>query len=179
MTEFNDRLMTTPPASKTKITRFKPFAYVVVPLLAILFQVYVPRFLDYLSYLELPLLVTVYFALMRRQPIAGCLIGCGIGLAQDSLSHHELGTFGMAKTLVGYFAASISMRFDVENSALRFILSFFFFLFHQVFFWVLARGLLGQNLDFQVPQTIIFAFLNAVVAVPLFLILDKLRTDEL
>lgn len=164
---------------KSKISKFKPVAYIVPPLIAILFQVYVPRFASYLSYLELPLLVTVYFALMRRQPVAGAVIGCGIGLAQDALSQHPLCMQGIVKTLVGYFAASISMRFDVENVALRFVLSFFFFVIHQFFLWVLARGLLGQSMDLQVPQTIIFAFLNAVVAIPLFLVLDRLKTEEL
>jgi hypothetical protein len=42
----------------------------------------------------------------------------------------------------------------------------------------MASGLLGQHLEFQLPQSIIFAFLNAIVAVPLFLILDKLRTMD-
>ncbi len=174
---FDDNLLPNTPR-KTKVPKFRLAAYLVIPLLAILFQVYIPRFFEYLSYLELPLLVTVYFSIMRRQPIAGALIGAVIGLLQDSLSHHPLGMFGIVKTLVGYFAASISQRFDVENSALRFILSFFFFLFHQLFFWVMASGLLGQQLEFQLPQTIIFAFLNAVVAVPLFLILDRLKTVE-
>jgi rod shape-determining protein MreD len=177
MSEFGENLIPGV-TTKTKISRFRPASYVLIPLLAILFQVYVPRFFEYLSYLELPLLATVYFALMRRQPVAGAIIGTGIGLAQDSLSAHPLGMFGIVMTLVGYFAASISQRFDVENSALRFILSFFFFLFHQVFFWVLARGLLGQSLDLMVPQKIIFAFLNAVVAVPLFLILDRLKIED-
>ena len=177
MSEFAENLI---PGlnTKTKISRFRPASYVLIPLAAILFQVYVPRFVEYLSYLELPLMVTVYFAIMRRQPVAGAIIGAAIGLAQDSLSSHPLGMFGIVMTLAGYFAASISQRFDVENSALRFILSFFFFLFHQVFFWVLARGLLGQNLDLLVPQKIIFAFLNSVVAVPLFLILDKLKIED-
>lgn len=174
---LDDNLLPTTPRA-SKVPHFRPVAYLVIPLLAILFQVYVPRFVEYLSYLELPLLVTVYFAIMRRQPVAGAVIGSAIGLVQDSLSQHPLGMFGIVKTLVGYFAASISQRFDVENSALRFILSFFFFLFHQFFFWVMASGLLGEHLEFQLPQTIIFAFLNAVVAVPLFLILDKLRTVE-
>ncbi len=178
MTELNDNLMGVVPA-KSKISRFRPVAYIVPPLLAILFQVYVPRFASYLSYLELPLLVTVYFALMRRQPVAGAIIGCLIGLAQDALSQHPLGMQGIVKTLVGYFAASISMRFDVENVALRFILSFFFFVFHQFFLWVLGRGLLGMSMDLQAPQTIIFAFLNALVAAPLFLVLDRLKSEEL
>ena len=53
---------------------------------AILFQVYVPRFISYLSYLELPLLVTLYFSAMRRSPTLGVFLGMVIGLAQDSLS---------------------------------------------------------------------------------------------
>jgi rod shape-determining protein MreD len=153
-------------------------AYVLPPLIAVLFQIYVQRFVPYLSYLELPLLVTVYLSLMRRQPVVGGILGCVIGLVQDSLGMHLLGVYGIVKTLVGYFAASVSQRFDVENVALRFVLSFFFFLFHQVLLWVLGRGLLGQSLVAQVPQTIIFAFLNAVVALPLFMVLDKLRVEE-
>ncbi|MBI4892033.1 MAG: rod shape-determining protein MreD [Acidobacteria bacterium] len=178
MSELNDKLLGVLPG-KSKISRFRPVAYIVPPLLAILFQIYVPRFASYLSYLELPLLVTVYFALMRRQPVAGAVIGCLIGLAQDALSQHPLGMQGIVKTLVGYFAASISMRFDVENVALRFILSFFFFVFHQLFLWVQGRGLHGMSMDLQAPQTIIFAFLNAVVAAPLFLVLDRLKSEEL
>lgn len=178
MTEINGHLSGRG-LGKSKISRFRPVAYILPPLAAILFQVYVPRFASYLSYLELPLLVTVYFALMRRQPVAGAVIGCSIGLAQDALSQHPLGMQGIVKTLVGYFAASISMRFDVDNVALRFVLSFFFFVIHQFFLWVLARGLLGQAMDLQIPQTIIFAFLNAVVAIPLFLVLDRLKIEEL
>src|SRR5262245_19349364 len=147
----------------------------VVPLAAIVFQVYVPRFIAYLSYLELPLLVTVYFALKKRSPIGGLLFGAGVGLAQDSLSHHPLGMFGIVKTLVGYFAASVSQRFDVENSVVRLVLGFFFFFFHQFFFWVLSQALLGEALDFQPQTTLVLAMLNAAVAAPLYHMFDRLR----
>lgn len=177
MSSFDESLIPNAPR-RQKVLRFRAAWWILIPLGAILFQVYVRRLVAFLGYLELPLLVTVYFSLMRRQPVAGALIGSVVGLAQDSLSQHPLGMFGIVKTLVGYFAASISMRFDVENHALRFILSFFFFLFHQFFFWVLTRGLLGQSLDVPIPQNIIFAFLNAVVAVPLFAILDRLKSEE-
>jgi rod shape-determining protein MreD len=160
---------------KERSSRFHAAYWIVIPLLAILFQVYVPRFLPYLSYLELPLLVTVYFSLMRREPVSGAITGTLIGLVQDSLSSQPLGMFGIVKTLVGYFAGSISMRFNVDNQALRFLLSFVFFFFHQLLFWVLARALLGQALEFQPAQAIIYGALNAVVAVPMFLILDRLR----
>jgi rod shape-determining protein MreD len=173
MTEF-DRLLSDVPR-KTRISRFRPAVFVLVPLIAILFQVYVPLFFQYLSYLELPLLVTVYFALMRRSPVAGVLFGSAIGLVQDSLSSHPIGMFGIVKTLVGYFAASVSLRFDVDNPVVRLILGFFFFFFHQFFYWVLARALLGQKLDFDFQQTLIFGLLNALVALPLFHLLDKLK----
>lgn len=167
--EFNE------PSQKTRISKFNIAAIVGIPLAAILFQVYVPRFIPYLRFLELPLLVTVYFALMRRSPMAGVLFGAGIGLAQDSLSNSYLGMFGIVKTLVGYFAASVSQRFDVENSVVRLVLGFFFFFFHQFFYWVLSRALLGEALDFEPQQTMVVAVLNAAVAVPLYHILDKLK----
>jgi rod shape-determining protein MreD len=163
------------PSRKSRIWKVRLAWMIGIPLAAILFQVYVPRFLTFLSYLELPLLVTVYFALMRRSPLAGVAFGVGIGLAQDSLSQHPLGMFGIVKTLVGYFAASVSQRFDVDNSVVRLVLSFFFFFFHQFFYWVLARALLGEAILFEPQQTIVLAMLNAAVAVPLFLLLDKLR----
>jgi rod shape-determining protein MreD len=112
---------------------------------------------------------------MRRQPVVGVLVGAAVGLAQDSLSQQPLGIFGIVKTLVGYFAASVSMRFDVDNPVIQFVLSFFFFVFHEFFKWVLIRALLGQQLDFFVQQTLLFGLVNAVVAVPLFLILDKMK----
>ena len=72
-----------------------------------------------------------------------------IGLVQDSLSHQPIGMFGIVKTLVGYFAASVSQRFDVENPIVTLILSFFFYFFHQFFYWVLARALLGEALHLR------------------------------
>lgn len=174
MTEFTETF-TEPRKKKDVVSRFNVLAMIGIPLAAILFQVYVPQFIKYLAYLELPLLVTVYFALMKRSPIVGVLFGAGIGLAQDSLSSHPLGMFGIVKTLVGYFAASVSQRFDVENPAVRLVLAFFFCFFHQFFYWVLARALLGEGLDFDPQQTIVLAMLNAAVAVPLFHILDKLK----
>jgi rod shape-determining protein MreD len=160
---------------KTRVSKFNVAAMVGIPLAAILFQIYVPRFLNYLSYLELPLLVTVYFSLMKRSPVAGVFFGAAIGLAQDSLSHNPLGMFGIVKTLVGYFAASVSQRVDVENPMVRLVVGFFFFFFHQFFYWVLVRALLGEALEFDPQQTLVIAILNAVVAVPLYHILDKLK----
>ncbi|MBV8844088.1 MAG: rod shape-determining protein MreD [Bryobacterales bacterium] len=163
---------------KDRDSKFQWVKLAGVPLAAILFQVYVPRFFTYLAYLELPLLVTVYFSLSRRSPVAGVLYGASVGLAQDSLSHHPLGMYGIVKTLVGYFAAFVSLRFDVRNPSVRAILAFFFYFFHEFFYWVLTRALLGQPVDFSPARTLVLAVLNAAVAPPLFRILDKLKTTE-
>lgn len=173
MNEFSETF--TEPRKKDRVSKFNVASIILIPLAAILFQVYVPQFVKYLSYLELPLLVTVYFALMRRSPVTGVLFGAGVGLAQDSLSSHPLGMFGIVKTLVGYFAASVSQRFNVENAGVRLVLAFFFFFFHQFFYWVLSRALLGEALAFELEQTFVLAILNALVAVPLYHILDKLK----
>ena len=158
-----------------RISHFRTWVMVAVPLAAILFQGYVPMLFDFLAFLELPLLVVVYFALMRRSQISGLLIGAAVGLAQDSLSKNPLGMFGIVKTLVGYFASSIGVRLDVDNTALRFVLTFFFYVFHQFFYWVLARALLAQQLAFEPQTTLLLGLLNALVGVSLYYFLDKLR----
>src|SRR5580658_8657517 len=79
--------------------------------------------------LELPLLVTIYFALSRRNPSAGLLLGMVVGVAQDSLSHTPIGLYGIAKTLVGFVASSLGSRIDVEHPLSRFFLTLFFFYF--------------------------------------------------
>src|SRR6516225_7940345 len=118
-----------------QISRFRFWVMLAVPLAAILFQVYVPLFFQFLGFLEMPLLVVVYFALMRRSQVHGLFVGALVGLAQDSLSKNPLGMFGIVNTLVGYFAASVGVRFDVDNVVVRFLLAFFFYGFHQVFYW--------------------------------------------
>jgi rod shape-determining protein MreD len=176
MTEYGDRYLVG--SQREQVSRFRARVMFVVPLAAILFQVYVPRldFLGFLSYLELPLLVTIYFALMRRSQIGGLFIGAFIGLAQDSLSIKQpLGMFGIVDTLVGYFAASVGLRIDVEHSVIRLLLTFFFYFFHQFLYWVLARGLLGRQIPFEIQRTLVLGLLNAIVGVTLFHFLDKLR----
>ncbi len=174
MTEYGD-LLKQLERRKRKASRFRPILLFLVPVTAILFQVYVPLFFRYLGYLELPLLVTIHFALASRRQTAGLFYGALIGMAQDALSSHPIGMFGIVKTLVGYFSASISLRFDVDNPVARFLLALFFFVFHQLFYWILSRALLGSALEFSLRQTLLFAVLNAVVAVPLFHLLDKLE----
>jgi rod shape-determining protein MreD len=162
---------------KDSVSKYSPIVVVLVMAASIAFWVYVPMFLPYLAYLELPLLVTVYFSLMKHNQILGTLSGAAIGLVQDALaiSQHPLGMYGISKTLVGYFASSLSLRFDVDNQALRFFVVLFFFFFHALMYWMLTSALLAQTAAFAFVETSMTALLNAFTAVPLFLLLDKLK----
>jgi rod shape-determining protein MreD len=174
MTYSSDRILLSN-QRESRISKFRAWVMVAVPLVAILFQVYIPLFFQVIGYLELPLLVTVYFALMRRSPLGGMMVGAGVGLVQDSLSKNPLGMFGIVKTLVGYFAASVGMRFDVDHILVRLVLCFFFYIFHQFFYWVLAGALLGQHLAFDAQRTLLLGGLNALVGISLFHFLDRLK----
>jgi rod shape-determining protein MreD len=176
MTYSGDRILLSS-QREGQVSRFRAWVMVLVPLGAILFQVYVPMFFPFLKFLEMPLLVVIYFAVMRRNQISGLAIGALVGLAQDSLSQKTpLGMYGIVKTLVGYFAASVGVRLDVDHALLRLLLAFFFYIFHQFFYWVMARALLGQQqLVFEWGKTLAVAALNAIVAVALFRFLDRLR----
>jgi rod shape-determining protein MreD len=161
-------------------TRYPIWVFFGVPVAALLVQVYLPLFqtLKFVSRIELPLLVTIYFALMRRSQIRGLTIGMILGLAQDSLMSQRIGMFGICKTLVGYFAASIGMQFDVEHPFVRMVLCFVFYLFHQFLYWVLQRALLDQPVVFDLQTTLVLALINSLIGVALFHFLDKLRSRD-
>ncbi|MCZ2156030.1 MAG: rod shape-determining protein MreD [Bryobacterales bacterium] len=158
-----------------QMVRFPWWVLLLASLLAVLFQVYVPVTFRFLNFLEMPLLMAVYFPLMWRRQIPGTLFGCILGLFQDTLSHHPIGMFGISKTLVGYFTATVGMRFEVDHWAVRFLLVLFFFVFHRVFYWVLSNSVLQIPLELDPSRMIISGLLNAVVGIFLFNIIDRTR----
>ncbi len=167
-------------AREVRRAGYPVWVYFAVPLGALLIQVYLPLFqtLHLISRIELPLLVTIYFAIMSRSQLRGLAIGVFLGLAQDSLFQQHIGMYGICKTLVGYFSASIGMQFDVENSLVRLILCFIFYLFHQFLYWVLQRSLLDLPTLFDARTELLLAAVNAVIGVVIFHFLDKLRRHE-
>jgi rod shape-determining protein MreD len=174
MSEYSDELLKRP-VRENWFSRFQVVALVILTLLAIIAQVYIPRLIPNTEFLEIPLLLTIYFGLMRHNQLSALFFGAFVGLAQDSLSHLPLGMYGIAKTLVGYFAASVSMRFDVDNMPVRFTLTLSFFFFHQFFYWIMRRALLGQIVPLDPQKILLQAVLNSIVAVPLYLILDRMK----
>ncbi len=176
MNETSDQILA-PAIRDSWFNRFQVVALAAITLISIIGKFYLPRLIPHTEWLELPLLLTIYFGLMRHSPIASLFFGAFVGLAEDSLSpaNIPIGMYGITKTLVGYFASSVSQRFNVESSLIRMVLCFFFFCFHAFFYWLMRRALLGQIIPFDPEDVFVHGALNSVVALPLFLILDRLR----
>ena len=150
-----------------------------VPLGAILLQVLLPRLIPALAILDLPLLVTLFFAIGRRNPIAGTATGACIGLLQDVLTSQPIGVNGMAKSVVGYAAASLGSRIDVENTATRTILTFGFTLLHSALLYLIKRRLLDiHGFHLLWLHELLRALVNTVVAIPVFLLLDRWKQQD-
>jgi len=160
---------------ESRISRYRFWVMLVIPLAALLFQIYVPLFFRFLKFLDLPLLVVIYLGVMRRNPVSGLLMGAAVGLAQDSLAKTPLGMYGIVNTLVGYFAASIGMKLDVENVTMRLLLAYFFFILHELLYWIMQRALLRELPPFDWQGWLVTGLLNALVGAALFHFLDKLR----
>jgi rod shape-determining protein MreD len=85
---------------------------------ALLLQMVLPSQLPFFQYIDLALLITVYFSL-QRAPISGMLVGVVGGIGQDAIGGGILGVQGFAKTLLGYLVAIASIRFSLENPLAR------------------------------------------------------------
>jgi rod shape-determining protein MreD len=158
---------------------FPPAVAILVPLAAIILQALLPRPFPRLAILDLPLIVTVFFAVSRRNPVAGTLTGAAIGLLQDALTNQPIGVNGMAKSVIGYIAASIGIQVDVENLTTRVLINFGFFLINSFLLYLIDRHLLGlTNFHIQWVHELIRAAINTLVALPIFFLLDNTKQRE-
>lgn len=71
------------------------------------------------SYFDLPLIYTIYYGFTLASPTGSIAIGSALGLMQDSLSGAILGLNGFSKTLIGFLAALVGLRFDVDQPIVR------------------------------------------------------------
>lgn len=145
------------------------------PLLAVFLQAFIPIKLHFFDVFDLPLLVTIYFAMSRRNPITGLLQGSIIGLVQDSLTRDMIGMYGIAKTLVGFAASQLGAKIDSDNPGSRFLITLTFYLGHQAVYFMVARGLVRQPIDWHWAHEILGGVANALLAVFLFAVLDRFR----
>jgi len=159
-----------------EVYRFSLPVAIFVPLLAIFLQAFIPHIFPFFSsYFDLPLLVTIFFAMARRNPVTGLLTGAAIGLAQDALGSHPIGVYGIAKTFVGFGASSLGVKLDVESVGTRLLVTTGFYVVHEVLYFLIARGMVRLDLHWSWPHELGAAVANAVLGVFLFALMDRLK----
>jgi rod shape-determining protein MreD len=158
---------------------FRPVVTVLAPLLCILLQAMLPKTWAKFDYVDLPLIAVIFFAVSRRNPITGTITGTLIGLLQDGLTSHPFGVFGIAKGIIGYVVASIGFAVDVDNVISRVLLNFCFSLVQSGLLYLISRRLLADpSVHLQPVHQLICATVNAVVALPVFMLLDRFKIRE-
>ena len=161
---------------QVEVYRFSIPVTIGVPLLALFVQAFVPlRLPRFAVYIDLPLLVTIFFAMARRNPISGLLTGAVIGLAQDMLGHNPIGIYGIAKTVVGYGASSLGVKLDVENAGARLLVTLGFYFVHAAVYFTVAHGLVNMTQTWSWPHGLLAGLANAFLGVILYFLLDKFK----
>lgn len=158
-----------------EVYRFGPGATVLIPLVALLVQAWFPVHLPFVGIFDLPLLVTIFFAVARRNQVSGMVTGGLIGLAQDALAGLPLGVYGIANTVVGYGASSLGVKIDVENPGSRLLMTMLFYFVHQVIFFLVARGLVNMAVEPRWTHEVARAAANGLMAILLFALLDRFK----
>jgi len=161
--------------AQVEVYRFSVPATVLIPLTAVFLQAWLPLRLHFFSIFDLPLLITIGFATARRSPLAGLFTGSLIGILQDALTHHPIGLYGISKTVVGFGASSLGIKLDVENAGARFLLTIFFYVVHEVVYFLIARGLVGLHMAWSWPHEFLSGMANALLGVFVFLLLDRVK----
>jgi rod shape-determining protein MreD len=160
---------------QVEVYRFSIPATIGIPLIALFLQAFLSRHSTSFSYIDLPLLVTIFFAMARRNPVSGLLTGAVIGLAQDALTGLPLGLYGISKTIVGFLASSLGVKLDVENAGARVLVILAFYMIHASVFFTVARGMVSLALTWSWGRGILSGLANAIVGVILFYFLDKFK----
>jgi len=160
---------------QVEVYRFSWPATLGIPLAALVLQAFLPIWLPFVRIFDLPLLVLICFATARRNPLAGLVTGGLIGILQDALTHQPIGLYGISKTVVGFGASSLGIKLDVENAGARFLLTIFFYVIHEVVYFMIARGMVGLQMAWSWPRELLSGVANAALGVVIFILLDRVK----
>ena len=157
------------------VYRVHPAAFWVSLFIALLLQVSLPVKVPLARLFDFPLLMTIYFASVRRSKIFGMALGTGLGLVQDALSHGLLGMFGIAKALVGYLAAYAGVKFDMEQLAARYFLVGALVLVHSLVLAALRHILFEEPPSMTSLTLTSIVIVNVALALLCYPILDRFK----
>jgi rod shape-determining protein MreD len=168
-------LYTATPRPKVEIYQLNPIFIVLLAVLALAVQSFLPVHFDFARLLDLPLLVVVYFGMTRRNASHGVVVGSLVGLAQDSLTRGPLGMNGIVKTVIGYVTTFLSVRFDVDNRLFRFTISLICYWLNYFLLLMMSALLLRFPIPFDGLLRLLASLVNSIIGVLLFSMLDRFR----
>ena len=131
------------------------------------------------AYVDLPLIVVVYFAL-RRDAVLAVVIGTAAGLSSDLLSGGLLGAGGFSMTLTAYLLAALVTRVMIDNPLLRIPVLAGAAGFNMLVY-LLLHQLLGQppNPPASIAETMAFSVIwTTVVGTAAAFVLDMFFSDS-
>jgi rod shape-determining protein MreD len=163
------------PQREVEAFRVRPVTLWVTIAAALLLQTFLPLKIPLAGLMDFPLLVTVYFTLVRQNKIFGIALGTGLGLMQDALSHGYVGMFGMAKALVGYLAAYAAVRFNLESLLNRSVVTASLVLLHNLCMAGLQHALLDPPPAFVALDLASAVLVNVALSLIVFPLLDRVR----
>lgn len=156
-------------------SRIHPAILSLVVFVSILLQVTLPPTFPVAHLFQFPLLVTIYFSLVRESQVFGTVFGMSVGLLEDALSHGYLGQMGMAKALVGYLAATAGLKLEFDNFLVRGLLIGVLVLVHNGFIYLLTDQLLGLPPPFKPFHLATSTLVNVALGLVLFPLFDRLK----
>lgn len=145
--------------------------------LAILLQTSVSVVWRPFVFVDLALIVTVYFAL-QRDAIRALAVGVIAGLGTDAYGIGLLGAGGFSKTLTAYLVAGLAARVMLDNPVVRIPVLAGAALVDSMVYFGLHR-LLGQMIPYPFVETIVFKVVWTTVAGTIVLwILDQMFSER-
>jgi rod shape-determining protein MreD len=152
--------------------------YALATLTALVLQAWLPRLMHGYAWFDLPLVVTIYFALARRDPIQGTMMGASMGIFEDALTHHAIGVNGIAKTVAGFLAGSVGVRIDVDNYIIRMMVTFLLSLLNGAIYVFIYRVLLGLDQEWRGLEELMKAVGTSLAAMVLYPLLDRTQIKD-
>jgi rod shape-determining protein MreD len=156
---------------------------VITVAVALLLQMLLPKHLRVFQYIELPLLVTIFFSLMRS-PRLGMRVGATAGLGTDIIGGGGiLGVSGFSETLIGYVIASVSIKVPLDTPLARLgivalasasntiLVVGFLLMLEQSIQHVGAWSEFGKTLGFKTLG-------DTLASIPLYMFLNRLFPDQ-
>ena len=157
-------------------------------IIALSLQMMLPKFIAIFQYVDLPLIVTAYFAL-QRAPLLGMATGVVCGIGDDAIRGGILGVGGFSQTLIGYLVAMASVKLSLENPLARLAVVALAsaantFLFVGLYQMLEQEQMLMHKLPHagswgEFMQTLGWkALADTVASVLLFVLLDRLFSEQ-